>query len=123
HAIFGTDATARVIVYSGPRNPTTPRRAFDPTSRLGPPLPLDPFMTSSSSDARDGDPIEPARPTRARFVVLGALCLLSGILYLDRICISAALDSIQKDLTLSNTEGSYVLMAFTLAYGLFEIPT
>src|SRR5262245_54725314 len=80
-------------------------------------------MTFSSADARDGDPIEPARPTRARFVVLGALCLLSGILYLDRICISAALDFIQKDLTLSNTEVSYVLMAFTLAYGLFEIPT
>ena len=37
-------------------------------------------------------------PTRARFVVLGVLCLLSGILYLDRICMSAAIDSIQTDL-------------------------
>ena len=36
---------------------------------------------------------------------------------------SAALDSIQADLRLTNTESSYVLMAFTLAYGLFEIPT
>jgi MFS transporter, ACS family, glucarate transporter len=67
------------------------------------------------------DPWEP--PTRTRFLVLGWLCLLSGILYLDRICISQALPSIKADLHLTNTESSYVLMAFTLAYGLFEIPT
>ncbi len=67
--------------------------------------------------------VESTPPTRVRFAVLGVLCLLSGILYLDRICIASALDSIQIDLGLSNTETSYVLMAFTLAYGLFEIPT
>ena len=61
--------------------------------------------------------------TKARFKVLGVLCLLSGVLYLDRICISAAVDSIQTDLKITNTQTSYVLMAFTLAYGLFEIPT
>jgi MFS transporter, ACS family, glucarate transporter len=61
--------------------------------------------------------------TKARFKVLAVLCLLSGILYLDRICISAAVDSIQTDLKISNTQTSYFLMAFTLAYGLFEIPT
>ena len=44
------------------------------------------------------------RPTRARFVVLGFLCLLAAVLYLDRICISAALDSIQADLKLTNTQ-------------------
>jgi MFS family permease len=45
------------------------------------------------------------------------------VLYLDRICMSAALDSIQRDLSLTNTQMSYVLMSFTLAYGLFEVPT
>jgi len=55
--------------------------------------------------------------------VLGVLCLLSGVLYLDRICISQALPSIKEDLELSPRQCSYVLMAFTLAYGLFEIPT
>lgn len=64
-----------------------------------------------------------APPTRTRFVVLGVLCLLSGILYLDRICISAALDSIQNELGLTNRQISVVLMSFTLAYGLFEVPT
>src|SRR5262245_4260367 len=80
-------------------------------------------MTAHSVAVRDDDLVGPSRPTHARFVVLGVLCLLSGILYLDRICVSAALDSIQRDLKLSNTQGGYVLMAFTLAYGLFEIPT
>lgn len=64
-----------------------------------------------------------SKMTRARFKVLGVLCLLSGVLYLDRICISAAVDSIQTDLKISNTQTSYFLMAFTLAYGLFETPT
>lgn len=80
-------------------------------------------MTAPSVAVPNDDRVDPSRPTRARFLVLGVLCLLSGILYLDRICMSAALDSIQTDLKLSNTGGSYVLMAFTLAYGLFEIPT
>jgi MFS family permease len=80
-------------------------------------------MASPSLDDPAGDASPALRPTRTRFVVLVVLCLLSGILYLDRICMSAALDSIQTDLKLTNTEGSYVLMAFTLAYGLFEIPT
>lgn len=61
--------------------------------------------------------------TNVRFAVLAVLCLLSAVLYLDRICISQALTSIQKDLDLDNTETSYFLMAFTLAYGLFEVPT
>ncbi len=51
------------------------------------------------------------------------LCGLSGILYLDRICMSQAVKPIQDELGFSNTEMSYVAMAFTLAYGLFEIPT
>jgi MFS family permease len=62
-------------------------------------------------------------PSRARFIVLGFLCSLTFVLYLDRVCIAQALDPIQKELGLSNTQSSLVLMAFTLAYGLFEVPT
>jgi MFS family permease len=84
---------------------------------------MDPSMTMRSLDAREDDRVVPTAPTRARFVVLVLLCLLAGILYLDRICMSAAVDSIQADLGLTNSESSYVLMAFTLSYGLFEVPT
>lgn len=76
---------------------------------------------SAEQPVPDSDDSTPA--TRTRFVVLGILCLLSGVLYLDRICISQAIPAIKKELRLSNTDASYILMAFTLAYGLFEIPT
>jgi MFS transporter, ACS family, glucarate transporter len=61
-------------------------------------------------------------PTRARFIVAAWLCGLSGILYLDRICMGQAVVPIQKELGLSNSEMSLVLMSFTLAYGLFAVP-
>jgi MFS transporter, ACS family, glucarate transporter len=63
------------------------------------------------------------RPTRTRFVLVAWLCGLAGVLYLDRICMSQAVKPIRDQLELSNTQVSYVAMAFTLAYGLFEIPT
>lgn len=82
-------------------------------------------MTTSahapSAPHNDNTPFE--TPTNTRFSVLGMLSLLAGVLYLDRICISAAIDSIQKDLNLTNTEISYVMISFTIAYGMFEIPT
>ena len=62
-------------------------------------------------------------PTRSRFVLGLWLCGLSAILYLDRICMSQAIVPIQKELGLTNSQISYVMMAFTLAYGLFEVPT
>jgi len=63
------------------------------------------------------------RPTRARFVLVLWLCGLAGVLYLDRICMAQAARPIADDLGLSNLDLSYVHMAFTLAYGLFEVPT
>lgn len=61
--------------------------------------------------------------TRVRYHVLGMLCLLSFILYLDRICIGQAVGPIKKELGLSDTAMGFVLAAFTVAYGLFEVPT
>ncbi|MGL4551663.1 MAG: MFS transporter [Gemmataceae bacterium] len=67
-------------------------------------------------------PPPPPRPSRARFTVLALLCALTFVLYLDRVCISQALTSIQKELKLNDLQGAYVLMSFQLAYGLFEVP-
>jgi len=77
-----------------------------------------PFATLAGPESAPGAP-----PSGVRWLVLAWLCALSGILYIDRICISAAITPMQAELGLSNTQISYVLMAFTLAYGLFEIPT
>src|SRR5262249_41654997 len=67
--------------------------------------------------------LNPNAATWVRYRVLGMLCLLSFILYLDRICISQAVGSIEKELDISHTAMGFVLGAFTVAYGLFEIPT
>lgn len=64
----------------------------------------------------------PLTPTRARFITAAWLCGLSGILYLDRICMGQAVVPIQNELSLSNSEMSLVMMSFTLAYGLFAVP-
>jgi MFS family permease len=63
-----------------------------------------------------------ATPTRARYVLIAWLCGLSLLLYLDRICMSKAVKPIREELDLSKTEMSYVMMAFTLAYGIFAVP-
>jgi ACS family glucarate transporter-like MFS transporter len=62
-------------------------------------------------------------PTRVRYGVLGFLCTLSFVLYIDRVCIGQAVVPMQRDLGLSNTQIGYALAAFTMAYGLFEVPT
>jgi MFS family permease len=63
------------------------------------------------------------RPTAARLKVLAFMATLALVLYLDRICISVAVVPIQKEFGLNNTQVSYFLMAFMLAYGIFEVPT
>ena len=65
----------------------------------------------------------PERPSRTRLVVVAWLCGLTGVLYLDRICMNQAARPIRGEFGLTNEEMSYVHMAFTLAYGLFEVPT
>ena len=69
------------------------------------------------------EPIASQRPTRVRYIALGFLCSMAFVLYLDRVCISQALVPMKDEFGLTNTQTSFVLMAFTLAYGLFEIPT
>jgi len=76
-----------------------------------------PPPTKSLTEAAAG------KPTRTRYGVLGFLCSLSFVLYLDRVCIGQAAVPIQRDLGLTNTQLGYAFGAFTIAYGLFEVPT
>src|SRR5438876_2816702 len=64
-----------------------------------------------------------AQATLVRYRVLGWLCSLSFILYIDRLCISKAAPDIEKELGITHTEMGFVFGAFTVAYGLFEVPT
>src|SRR5262245_20111741 len=62
-------------------------------------------------------------PARVRHRVLGLLCVMSFILYLDRICISQAASRMEEDFGISHTAMGFVFGSFTLAYGLFQVPT
>lgn len=64
-----------------------------------------------------------ATPTRARHVALVFTLLLAAVAYLDRVCISTTASRIQADLHLNDAQIGWVFSAFTLAYGLFEVPS
>lgn len=58
-----------------------------------------------------------------RHRVLGMLFLLAVVTYVDRVCISVAGTTIQRDLGLSPQQWGWVLGAFALSYALFEVPS
>jgi len=60
---------------------------------------------------------------RKRYVVLVVLVFLSVITYIDRICIAVAGARMQAELGISPERWGWVLGAFVLGYGIFEIPT
>src|SRR5689334_9440890 len=62
------------------------------------------------------------KPTHVRWAVMLFLCVLAFLTYFDRVCIMQAQGDIQRDLRLSDAAMGWVLGAFWLAYGLFEIP-
>ena len=62
------------------------------------------------------------RPTQARYVVLGLLCAMAFVLYLDRICMGQAVRPIRDELEISKFRMGLILAAFTVAYGIFEVP-
>ena len=64
-----------------------------------------------------------SRPTSVRWCVLFCLSTLALLLYVDRVCIGQAEQSIREDLGLTKGQMSWVFNAFALAYCLFEVPT
>lgn len=58
-----------------------------------------------------------------RYWLVFGMLLLSMLLYVDRVCISAAKDSIAADLALTDKQMGWVLSVFALAYALFQVPS
>ena len=69
------------------------------------------------------DSLAADKPTTIRYTILVLLASMAFILYLDRVCIGQAAPSIQQELELSDEEMGLIFGAFTIAYGIFEIPT
>jgi MFS transporter, ACS family, glucarate transporter len=64
----------------------------------------------------------PARPTRVRYIVLGLTIGAYMITYIDRVVISSAVPSIQKEFGFSIVTMGWILSSFQWAYALFQIP-
>ncbi len=64
-----------------------------------------------------------AAPTRVRYSVLGILCFLAMITYLDRAMIGSAKDDIMASVGQPSEKFFYLLTAFQIAYALFEVPS
>ncbi|MBN1481278.1 MFS transporter [candidate division KSB1 bacterium] len=58
-----------------------------------------------------------------RYLLVLGTFLLSVLLYIDRVCISAAKEPIAGDLGLSDKQMGWVLSAFALGYALFQTPS
>src|SRR5262245_35133869 len=70
---------------------------------------------TSASGASHGIP--------TRYWLVFGMFLLSMLLYVDRVCISAAKDDIARDLQLTNTQMGWVLSIFALGYALVQVPS
>ncbi len=62
-----------------------------------------------------------ARRIKATHVVLGLLCVMYFITYVDRVNIGTAASAIQKELNLSNTQLGLVFSAFAYPYLIFQV--
>lgn len=60
-------------------------------------------------------------PTK-RYAFFAGSFLITLLLYIDRVCISSAKDSITNDLNLTDIQMGWVLSAFALGYALFQVP-
>ena len=63
------------------------------------------------------------RPTRIRHIVLWLTVILYGITYMDRVVMSAAVPSIQKEFGFSTITMGWILASFQFAYAIFNIPS
>jgi ACS family glucarate transporter-like MFS transporter len=67
--------------------------------------------------------IPESQPTRVRYGVMGYLCTLAFVLYIDRICIGQAGTAMKAELGLTNFQWGLVGVAFQIAYAVFEPTT
>ncbi len=67
--------------------------------------------------------MKPGRGSPSRYTVLLLLVFLAVITFLDRIAIASAGPRIQRELKIPPELWGWILGAFVLSYGLFEVPT
>ena len=66
-------------------------------------------------------PMSPLKRPKPTTVVLGLLCVMYLITYVDRVNISTAADAIRRELSLSNVQLGFLQSAFGYPYLVFQI--
>jgi sugar phosphate permease len=66
--------------------------------------------------------IDPLGPSRVRYQVLAAGCSVAIVAYIHRVGFATAATEMKSDLCWSSADIGYLMTAFLLAYGAFEIP-
>jgi MFS transporter, ACS family, glucarate transporter len=79
-------------------------------------------ITVSDADADIDTDLDPERPSRVRYRVLAAACVLAVITYIHRVGFATASAEFKEPLGLSDTHISWLMAAFMIGYGLFEMP-
>jgi MFS transporter, ACS family, glucarate transporter len=73
-------------------------------------------------DAPTGWEVGPARPSRVRHQVLAFACALAVVTYIHRIGFAVGAPEIARSLDLDEAQVGYLMSAFLLAYGAFQVP-
>ena len=68
------------------------------------------------------DDLDQGRPTRVRYQVLAAACSLAVITYIHRVGFGTVVAELQTTLKLSDARIGWLMAAFMVGYGLFEMP-
>jgi sugar phosphate permease len=66
--------------------------------------------------------VSATRPTRVRYQVLAAGCSVAVVAYIHRVGFATATTEIKSELCLSSQDIGFLMTAFLLAYGGFEVP-
>ncbi|MBI1312872.1 MFS transporter [bacterium] len=62
------------------------------------------------------------KATRIRYLIVTAATVMSFLLYLDRFCVSFAIDYMRQDLNLTQTQAARFLSLFFWSYALAQVP-
>ncbi|HEV3163916.1 MAG TPA: MFS transporter [Isosphaeraceae bacterium] len=79
-------------------------------------------LSDSMFDAPSSLATGASRPTWVRYQVLASACVLAVITYIHRVGFATASAEFKAPLGLSDGHIGYVMAAFMVAYGLFEVP-
>jgi len=86
------------------------------------PTPVRELTTGLSPDSAANSEFAPATASRVRYRVLALACALAVVTYIHRLGFSVAAPEIKRSLGLDDAQIGYVMAAFLVAYGSFQVP-